>query len=460
MFVKEWWTREAGGREVLALALPLVISTCMWTIMNFTDRLFLLWYSNEAMAAALPAGLLHFTLLCFPLGLISFVNTFVAQYHGAGQPPRIAMIVWQGIWLSLLLAPLLLLTIPLAPTLFALAGHAPKIAAEEVTYFRCLAWGGGATLLSAAFSAFFTGRGETKIVMCVDAAATVINILLDYAWVFGRWGFPEWGIAGAAWATVVAQWCAVLMYWLLLEMPGHREPYRLRRIRPIDLPLMGRLIYYGGPNGMQMVIEVGSFTLFTFVVGWLGETALTATNLAFNINSLAWVPMMGMGLAVTTIVGQHLGRQRPDLAARATWTSLVIAMLYMGSIAATYVVAPGFYLLAHAAGSDPTRFGEIRDLTVMLLRFVAAYCMFDAMNVIFVGAIKGAGDTRFVLVTTIILAPLPFLLSWLGMRYANLGLMWCWTMVTAWVCLLGLIYCVRFLQGRWREMRVIEPHLA
>ena len=102
------------------------------------------------------------------------------------------------------------------------------------------------------------------------------------------------------------------------------------------------------------------------------------------------------------------------------------------------------------------RFAELRDLTVVLLRFVAAYCLLDAANLIFVSAIKGAGDTRFVLLVNAIMSPMPVLAGWIGITYFGAGLIWCWAAITAWISALGLIYLTRFQQGRWRKMRVIE----
>jgi MATE family multidrug resistance protein len=169
--------------------------------------------------------------------------------------------------------------------------------------------------------------------------------------------------------------------------------------------------------------------------------------------------MLGMGIAVTTMVGQQLGRDRPELAARATWTSFCMAQAYLSFMAALYVLVPDLFLLGHASGTSPEEFAQLRDTTVVLLRFVAAYSLLDALNVIFVGAIKGAGDTRFILAVNAIMSPLPVLAGWAGITYCGWGLIWCWGVITTWICALGLIYLARFLQGRWRQMRVIEPVL-
>jgi len=240
--------------------------------------------------------------------------------------------------------------------------------------------------------------------------------------------------------------------------PVHREKYGLLSSRRFDPALFRRLLRYGGPNGLQLVVEVAAFAVFILLVGRLGEKAMAATTLAFNVNALAFIPLMGLGVALTTMVGQQLGRNRPDMAARATWTSLGMAMSYMGVMAVLYLAVPEWFLIGHASGTAPEQFNGLRDVVVVLLRFVAAYCLFDALNVTFVSAIKGAGDTRFILSINLVLSPLPVVGAWLGITYFGYGLIWCWLMVTAWVCSLGLVYMARFLQGHWRDMRVIETH--
>jgi MATE family multidrug resistance protein len=452
-----WWTRPCGGREVLVLALPLVISSGSWSLMHFVDRMFLLWHSTEAMAAAMPAGLLLFTLICFPLGVAMYSNAFVAQYEGAGRPERIGLVVWQGARIGLVATPLYLATIPLAPMIFKLAGHDPDVASLEVIYYQVLTFGAGGHLLSAAFASFFTGRGETRVVMLVDCSAVALNLLLDYAWIFGHWGFPPMGIEGAAWATVVAQWSRVLLYWWLMMRPVYREKYQMVAGRRFDGALMRRILRYGGPNGLQFVVEVSAFSLFILLVGRLGADAMAATTLAFNVNSVAFIPMVGMGIAVTTMVGQQLGRNRPDLAARATWSAFRIAGSYMGTLAVLYVLVPDLFMMAHASGVSEVEFTALRDVTVVLLRFAAAYAVFDAAWIVFTGAIKGAGDTRFILTANLIMSPLPVLAGWGGITYFGWGLLWCWAVITTWVYLMGMVFLARFVQGRWRTMRVIEP---
>ena len=454
--VESWWRRPAGMREVLTLSLPLVVSTLSWTLMNFTDRVFLVWYSHDAVAAALPAGMMAFLAICFPLGVATYVNTFVAQYHGAKRPERIGPVVWQALFIGFASIPLTILTIPWAGAMFDAAGHAPEIAALEVDYYQAICWGQGAVVVSAALSAFFTGRGDVRTVMIVDTLAALMNVALDYAWIFGKWGFPEMGAAGAAWATSVATLARAAIYLALWFRPEYRQRYQTLAGCRFDRQLFGRLLWFGFPNGLQYLFEVGAFSVYLLLVGQLGPQELAASNLAFNVNSLAFMPVYGIGIATGTIVGQHLGENRPDLAARGTWSAFALAAGLMAVVGSLYVLAPEWLLMAYEAEVGRESFTELRELTIVLLRFVAFYCLFDAMNVIFSAAIKGAGDTRFVLITTLGASALPVVMTWVGVKIFGHGLLWSWISVTTWVCLLGVVFLLRFVQGRWRSMRVIE----
>ena len=275
--------------------------------------------------------------------------------------------------------------------------------------------------------------------------------MLDYGWIFGHFGLPALGIEGAAWATVVSLWCRVAVYAVLMMLPRYRRRYQTWSGRRFNASLFRRLLRYGGPSGLQLLVEIAGFTLFLLVVGTLGKDAMAATTLAFNVNCLAFVPMLGLGIALSTLVGQQLGRNNPKLAARATWTSLCDGHGLHGRD------GPGVRAAARRAADGPRRghslrpsSRKLRDTTVILLRFVAAYCLFDAMNVVFAGALKGAGDTRFIMIVSLLLTPMPVVAAWAGIHFLDYGLLWCWIVITLWVCVLGVIYCARFLQGRWR----------
>ena len=453
-----WWTRPCGGREVLSLALPLVISTAFWSLMLFVDRMFLLWYSQESMSAALPAGMTHWALICLPIGIASFVNSFVAQYHGARRPQQIGLIVAQGVWLGWVCTPLFLLAIPLAPWLFG-DSVGDAVVREQVVYFQILALGGPATVIVSARSAFYTGRGLTRIVMLVEIGGTLVNIVLDYLLIFGKFGLPELGIAGAAWATVASHWFNAGVFWLLMRNRSERAEFGLD-VNRFDAGLFWKLLKYGGPSGLPLLVEAFAFAMLTRYVAGLGVTAGAATSLAFNVNALAFVPVIGLGIAVSTLVGQRLGEGRPDLAARATWTAQVLGLIYTLAFGALYVFVPDAFMMAHAAFADPEEFREVRETTVILLRFVALYCLLDALQMVFVGALKGAGDTRFIFAATSIISVGSVIIGRWGQVNLGWGLYAWWWVITGWIFSLAAVYFCRFMLGPWREMSVIEPELA
>ncbi len=460
--IENWWIRRCGGREVLTMALPLVISTASFSLMMFVDRMFLLWHTEEEMSAALPAGMLHWTMLCIPFGIAQYVTTFVAQYVGARRLGSVGQVVWHGIYVAIFFAPLFALMWPATPWLFSWFGHPPAITQHEIPYFRLLLLGAPGGVAATALSAFFIGRGETRVVMSVNLCQTAVNIVLDYILVMGIGPFPELGISGAAIATVFSVWMKAGIYFHLMHKGTNRTTYRLDQ-RQFDLPLLRRMIRFGGPNGIHMLVEASAMTLAVLFLGNLGTHALAATTLAFNVNAVAFFPMIGISMAVTTLVGQEITRNQPDLAARATWTAFVLGAVYSLLFAGLYFGAPDLLLLGHKAGASPEEYASLRNTTVILLRFVAAYCIFDTLQIIFVGALKGAGDTLFVLLNTLVLSTLLVIAGWAGVRYFEGGLYWWWTCFTGWICLLGITYVLRFLTGRWRTMRVIEdsePDLA
>ncbi len=455
---RSWWGRPSGGREVLRIAAPMVVSSLSWTIMTFVDRMMLNWVSGTAMAGAFNANIAWFSVLCLPLGICSYANTFVAQYDGARQPHRIGLVVWQAVWIAIGFTPLVIVAVFIAPPMFALADHSAESYAYEVQYFQILCAAAPPMLIAQAGAAFYSGRGQTWVLMLVDSAAAVLNLVLDYCWIFGYYGFPEWGLAGAAWATVLATWIKALVYVVLPLQAKHRQQYGTVAGLRIDWSLLRRILYYGGPSGFQMLLDVTGFTVFILLIGRLGEVQSEATSMAFSISSLAFMPIYGLHLAVSVLVGERLGENRDDLAARATYTTLHISWVYMLVISLLYALCAGLFLYGffpdHSALDAKQT--AVWQMAALLLQFVAAYNLLDATQMIFVGAIKGAGDTQFVLRVSLVLAALLGVFSWLSVEVWELDVYGCWTLVVFWCLIAALTYVVRFWQGKWRQMRVIE----
>lgn len=448
-----------GCGEVLRLAIPLVLSTGAMTIQMFVDRIFLMWYGSDVMSAAAFGGIVSFTIFCFFLGTATYVNTFVAQYDGAGQPRRLGPAVWQGIYFSIAAGLLVTAAVFFAEPIIGIAGHEPAVRQYEVIYFRIMVLGAMPGLLSSTLSCFYTGRGKTWTVMWVNIVATGLNVVLDYGLIFGNWGFPEMGIAGAAWATVFASILSTIIYAVLFLQKKYQSKFRTLSGYKFDVDLFVRLMRFGLPSGTQFMLDVLGFTVFIALVGRISTICLAASSVTWQINSLAFMPMIGFNIAICTLVGRYLGQNRPDLAQRSTWSAFGIAMLYMITVSSGYWLFPKLFLYPFSIHADPIEFALLEPIVIRLLCFVAFYCLLDSCNLIFSGALKGAGDTRYVMIVSVSLNWLIMVIpAYLAVRFAEgtNGLYLAWAALTAYVCVLAIVFLKRFLAGKWKSMRVIE----
>ncbi len=457
--VARFWRGPGGAREVLAVGVPLILSQLSFTAQVFVDRLFLTWYSAEAVAGAIAGLFLVYTLIGLCIGTGEYVTTFIAQYCGAERPRRVGPALWQGIYFSLSSGAAIALLSPLLGAVFARAGHDPLVTRYEVEYGRIMMLGSATAILMATLSAFFAGRGRTAVVLGVNVVSSVADAALNWAWIFGHAGFPAWGVAGAAWSTVVSQGLGAAIYMAIILRREHRERYATLAGWRLEGPLFRRLLRYGVPAGLQFSMEICAFAVFMIVVGRIGTAALAASGIAFNLNMIVFMPMVGLALGVSSLVGRHLGADQPAAAERTVWSAFAMSMAYMGACGALYVLAPRVLLAPYAAGADPATFPAMGEMAVVLLRFVAFYSIFDMMNLIFAAGLKGAGDTTFpVVATTTMSWAVMVVPSWL-LCARGAGVYTAWTAASVYIFVIGIVMLTRFRAGRWKSMRVIEPPL-
>ncbi len=448
---------EGGYRDILTIAVPLIFTTGSWAVQNFIDRMFLNWHSTEAMAASMPAGNLNFTLVSLFMGTASYVSTFVAQYYGSDQNRMVGPVLWQGLYISILSGVIIMLFIPFSGGIFDVVGHEKAVREYETVYFSILCLGAIPLVASSAMSGFFSGIGKTWIIMIANIAATAENIIVDYLLIFGNFGFPRMGIKGAAIATVLSSCVSLAIYAAVIFRPKFNAAFNTLQGWRFDPALFRRLLRFGLPNGIQFFLDMLSITLFILIIGRLGTDNLAATNIAFNVNAIAFMPMIGLGITVSVLVGQYLGMNDPARAEYTVYSGLHLAVAYMGTISLVYLLAPEIFISLYGAGADRESFRNAAELVRVLLRFVALYCVFDAMNIIFASAIKGAGDTRFVMYAIILLSGLGLVLpAWLVLFVFDLGLYAGWIVLTIYVMLLGTVFMARFMGGKWKLMRVID----
>lgn len=444
-----------GG--IIKLAMPLILSMSGVMLMQFIDAVFLSWYSADAIAAVVPAAMAAMLLSSAFSGTAGYTSTFVAQYVGAKRPERVAATVWQGIYFSIASGIVLALFAFLANPIFSWVGHADAIRTMEVRFFSISCWGAFFFVAASALTGFFSGRGETRVVMIVNVIGLFINAILDYVLIFGKLGLPRLGITGAALATVGAQALVAFVFGVLFLRRHNRTKWHTWRERAFNAGLLKRLVYFGFPGGIRFTVEITAWTVFVFFIGRIGPIDLAATNIAWRINGIAFFPVIGLAQAVAILVGNSQGAGRPDISFKATMRGTLLSQVWMVALAIIFIVFPqqlfGIFVSADAVPQESLlRFAQIGN---MLLRFVALYCLLDACNYVFVNALVAAGDTRWTLWASVVLNA-AFVVALLAADVWNRTLMIEWTIATVFVMIQALIWFVRFLQGKWKTLRVIE----
>ncbi|WP_319780912.1 MATE family efflux transporter [Maridesulfovibrio sp.] len=456
--MKSLWNKPFGYKHVLDISMPLAVSMASTTIMQVTDRIFLGRYSMEAIAAALPAGILSFLFISFFMGVASYINVFIAQYTGAAKPERVASSLWQGIYFALgswlVLGAMGFWLTPLLES----GGHPPEVLKLEIQYFRILMLGAGLPVLDTALSGFFAGRGLTRTVMVVNMIGAAVNIPLDYALINGVWIFPEMGIRGAAIATLTAGAVIVSIYVPLIFSRDNEINFKTRTNFRFEPKLFKRFIKFGLSNGVQFFLDIFAVTFFVYMVGRLGTLILAASNIVLSIDGISFFPAYGISVGVSTLVGQAIGQGRPDYARRATTCALHITTVWMLIMGLIYLLFPELLLsLFRPENITDAVFADVLNYGTHFLLFTAAYILFDGTALVYSGALKGAGDVVFVMKSVglccIAIMVVP---CYMAVEVYPSGPYFLWAVFTLYVVVLAAAFYWRFRGGKWANMRVIE----
>ena len=455
------WKKKQRYREVARVCFPLVMSMAAVTIMEFTDRVFLSNYSMEAISAVAPAGIAIILIVAFFGGVAGYTSVFIAQYCGANAHQRVGVALWQGLHFSLFSGILTAFAVTLiAKPLFVLAGHAVEVQRLEVIYFKILGWGSIFHIANQTLSGFFAGRGITRPVMIINAIGMLFNIPLDYALINGIWIFPELGITGAAIATATS-WCLItlLFSWMIFSRENHSV--FLTRYGRYDSDIFFRLMRFGVPGALQFSIDVFAFTFFIFMVGRIGKMELAISNIVMSINSLAFMPAMGFSHGISALVGQALGRRQPREAKLAVTSAIHILLSYTFIIDFIFLFAPGPLLSVFIPEGQAADYVVMMETGVVLLRIVAAFILMDALYMSFSGVLKGSGDTHFIMwsigAVTLFVMILPI---YIGIEVFHQGIYYAWICVLLFITSLFLVTSIRYRQGNWEKMLVVEEDVV
>lgn len=442
---------ESDLGALIKLAVPSMVATTAGTAMSFVDFAFVSQLGSEAQAAVGNGAVLVWTFFSLGMGLASVVSTFAAQALGQGKPRDGAAYLWQAIYLSGGFALVGLALIPLMPRIFHALGHPAQVVELESVYTRILLLSAGPTIAAAAISNYFNGIHRPAVTMVSMIAANLFNVLADYVLIFGHWGFPALGVAGAGLATLIA--LTGRLAWLLLAMsrPAFRREFDPFGYWRYGASPMRGLVRLGLPVGLQWVADVGTWALFAnWLIGKFGTVDLAATHITWKLLELSWMPAIGIGVGINAVVGKAIGQGDPELASRRARLGARLTIAYMGLMGAVFAIFR--YPLIDAFTDDPA----VLSLGVNLMLLAAAFQVFDAMSIAYGSALRGAGDTKW---PAVILASYCYGIVILGgwiwtVLWEASGSYGPWIMCTVYAILLSFTLRYRWVRGGWRRIDI------
>lgn len=441
------------------LAYPLIIMNVGLTIMHFCDRKFLAMYSSDAVAAALPAGILSYTLICFFQLLIAYSATIIAQYFGRGEIQSCIRTCWNAFYLAI---AFFIFTLVLAPwigiNIIDHTAHEHRILLLEREYFITLIPSGFFMCLSTSLISFFNGLGRTCYAAIINLIAVLINGVLDYMMIFGIGGFPEMGIRGAGIATSIA--CGLnFLITLGIFLLQNQQKYPTRQNRQYAPEEIRRLFKFGVPSALQALSDIGAFALFSFLIGFINPDAMVITTVILTINNLAFFPMLGLAESGAILTGQIIGAKHTNLVYRVVKRVWFLAVIYMLFIAIFYLLLPEWLIEQFAPNNETERlhFDTLLETGKILLGCALCYNFFDATKFVIMSVLRGAGDTRACVIINLICAwgvMIPGTL--LLILYLRTGIVTVWVYTSCCVVLEASIMYLRFRSERWKQIRVIH----
>jgi multidrug resistance protein, MATE family len=375
----------------LRLALPLVLAELGWMSMAIVDTVMVghLPDSATAMGAVSLGSNIFIVLALFGGGLLMGLDTLVSQAFGAGRREDCHRSLINSIYLSIALTPLLAAPVWLLPRLLRGMQIDPAILALAIPYSKALAVGLFPLLLYFAMRRCLQAMNMVRIVAFALITANIINAVGNWILVFGHWGVPAMGAVGSGWSTAIARlyMAAVLVGYLLWYDHRHRTDL-LKTPVDIDLPRIRRLITLGFPAALQFTLESGVFALVTALIARLGPVPLASHQIALNTVALTYMVPLGISSAAAVRVGQAIGRKNPVAAGEAGNTAIFLGAAFMTCAGAALLVFPRAIARMYTPAEDVIR------ATTYLLAAGAAFQLFDGIQTVATGALRGAGDTR------------------------------------------------------------------
>jgi putative MATE family efflux protein len=439
-------TRERR-RTILALALPTIGGMVSQNVLNLVDMAFVGSLGAAALAAVGIGSFLNFMAFAAVAGLASAVQATAARRYGEGKLDETALPLNGGLLLALLIGiPISLLLFFAAPTVVAMLNDDPAVIRNAVPFLQVRLIGMTAIGMNFAFRGYWTAVKNTALYLQTLLVMHSVNILLSYTFIFGHFGAPALGTAGAA----LANTCSVLLGTLIYVGHGlrHARGAGFLQLAPTAAQLRA-LLRLGVPSSIQQLFFAAGFTVLFWIIGQIGTRELAVANVLINITLVAILPGMGLGLAAATMVGQALGRSDAGDADRWAWDVVQVGMMIFVALGLPMLLVPK--LLLGIFLHDPA----LLALGSLPLRLMGMGILLDGIGLILMQALLGAGASAVVMLVSVGLQWLLFLpLAWLVGPYLGFGLLAIWLVFVGYRSLQTISFIGIWRQRRWAGIRV------
>jgi MATE family multidrug resistance protein len=355
-------------------------------------------------------------------------------------------------------APFLTLITFLVAGIFEGMGHEPAQVELERTYYLILMSGVLVTLAKVCISSYFAGIGRTHVVMICDVFGLVLNVPLCYVMVFGKLGFPALGIVGAAVSTVAATVFAFVLFVAFYFRKEHREKFCVRHSFSLDVKILRRFWRLGFPSGLEMFLNVAAFNLFLLMFQSYGIAEGASAAVVFNWDILSFVPMIGLSVGIISLIGRFVGARDMARVDEVMTAAFAVALLYGALLAAIYSAFR--YPLVEVFAPPSGDFTAVRELSAYMMIGLSSYVIADAVIIVSGGILRGAGDTRWLMVASVSLHWAMLVAQYFIIRVFELSPKVSWLAFVAMIFAIALIYALRLKSGRWRDPKILERVMA
>jgi MATE family multidrug resistance protein len=445
---------RADLSSLLRLAFPIVTVQLGWMLMGAVDTIVVGHVSADAMAAVALGNLLFLAVSLFGMGVLMGLDPVVAQAAGARDPHAIARGAQRGLALALGLTALSTVALVPAGTLFSALRQPAVVVPTAAAYAHIAIAGFLPFYVFVLVRVLLQATGRVASMVWAMLAANLLNLALNWIFVFGHLGIPPLGAIGSSWATTLSRW-ALALFMVVFAWRDVRPLVRPWLAESLHPGAVWRLLSIGLPIGLQFELELGIFNVVGLMMGRLGAVPMAAHQVVLSLSSLTFMVPLGVSIATSVLVGQAVGRSDAPGTRRAAVAGLVVGVGFMALSAGTMLALP--HLLARLFTVD----NAVVALAATLIPVAGVFQVFDGTQVVSIGVLRGTGDTRTPLVVNILgywVIALP-LSAWLGL-YTSAGPVGLWWGLVAGLGVVGLILVTRVrarLSGELAPVTIDHP---